>query len=174
LPKRNFLSDFTEALHVGNGHTQLLTMGGVMLSVISMKMDRMKSSTKALAALGAIVVLLLGTWLTRQLWIIDKISGTLPWVLVSSAIAVGMYAILSWLVSIRKAGWLSFLKPAGTATLTCYLMPHLLYSFMTIFGFSTPAWMNEGIMGIISCICFSLLCLFLTWILGKIGLRLKI
>ena len=30
LPKRNFLSDFTEALHVGNGHTQLLTMGGVM------------------------------------------------------------------------------------------------------------------------------------------------
>jgi len=174
LPKRNFLSDFTEALHVGNGHTQLLTMGGVMLSVISMKMDRMKSSTKALAVLGAIVVLLLGTWLTRQLWIIDKISGTLPWVLVSSAIAVGMYAILSWLVSIRKAGWLSFLKPAGTATLTCYLMPHLLYSFMTIFGFSTPAWMNEGIMGIISCICFSLLCLFLTWILGKIGLRLKI
>jgi len=174
LPKLNFLSDFTEALHVGNGHTQLLTMGGVMLSVISMKMDRMKSSTKALAALGAIVVLLLGTWLTRQLWIIDKISGTLPWVLVSSAIAVGMYAILSWLVSIRKAGWLSFLMPAGTATLTCYLMPHLLYSFMTIFGFSTPAWMNEGVVGIINCICFSLLCLFLTWIFGKIGLKLKI
>ncbi len=174
LPKLNFLSDFTNALHVGNGHTQLLTMSGLMLSVISMKLDRKKSSTKALIATGAVVVLLLATWLTRQWWIIDKISGTLPWVLVSSAIAVGMYAILGWLVSIEKAGWLSFLKPAGTATLTCYLMPHLLYSLMIIFGFSTPTWMNDGIVGIINCICFSLLCLLLTWLLGKMGLRLKI
>lgn len=174
LPKINFLGDFANALHIGNGHTQLLTMSGVMLSVISMKLDRKKVSTKALAAVGAVIVLLLATWLARQWWIFDKIGGSLPWVLVSSAIAVGMYALLSWLVSIGKAGWLSFLKPAGTATLTCYLMPHLLYSLMTIFGFSTPAWMNDGVVGIINCICFSLLCLFLTWILGKIGLKLKI
>ncbi len=174
LPKINILSDFADALHVGNGHTQLLTMGGVMLSVISMKMDRMKVSTKALAAAGAVIVLLLATWLARQLWIMDKIAGTLPWVLVSSAIAVGMYAILSWLVSIRRAGWLNFLKPAGTATLTCYLMPHLIYSLMTILGLSTPEWMNDGILGIINCICFSLLCLFMTWILGQMGLKLKI
>lgn len=174
LPKPNFLGDFADALHVGNGHTQLLTMGGVMLSVISMKMDSMKVSTKALTAAGAVIVLLLATWLTRQWWIMDKIGGSLPWVLVSSAIAVGMYAILSWLVSIRRAGWLNFLKPAGTATLTCYLVPHLIYSLMTIFGLSTPEWMNEGIIGIINCICFSLFCLFMTWILGKIGLKLKI
>ena len=174
LPKPNFLGDFADALHVGNGHTQLLTMGGVMLSVISMKMDSMKVSTKALTAAGAVIVLLLATWLTRQWWIMDKIGGSLPWVLVSSAIAVGMYAILSWLVSIRRAGWLNFLKPAGTATLTCYLVPHLIYSLMTIFGFSTPEWMNDGILGIINCICFSLLCLFMTWLLGKAGLKLKI
>ncbi|NLX41242.1 MAG: DUF5009 domain-containing protein [Bacteroidales bacterium] len=174
LPKINFLGDFTDALHVGNGHTQLLTMSGVMLSVISMKLDRKKAFTKALAAIVAVIVLLLATWLTRQWWIIDKIGGSLPWVLVSSAIAVGMYALLSWLVTIGKAGWLSFLRPAGTSTLTCYIMPHLLYSLMTIFGFSTPAWMNDGIVGIINCICFSLLCLFLTWLFGKMGLKLKI
>ena len=174
LPKINLLGDFADALHVGNGHTQLLTMSGVLLSVISMKLDGNKTYIKAMAAAGAIIVLLLATWLTRRLWLIDKIGGTLPWVLISSAISVGMYGLLSWLVSIGKAGWLSFVKPAGTATLTCYMMPHLLYSLMTIFGFSTPAWMNGGILGIINCICFSLLCLLLTWILGKIGLKLKI
>ena len=47
-----------------------------MLSVISMKLDRKKVSTKALAAVGAVIVLLLATWLTRQWWIFDKIGGS--------------------------------------------------------------------------------------------------
>jgi hypothetical protein len=85
-----------------------------------------------------------------------------------------MYALLSWLDSKGWARWMNVIKPAGTATLTCYLMPYLAYAFADLTGWVLPDWFTHGFMGIVNCLCFALVIIGATWVLGKLNIKLKI
>ncbi|HEX2629640.1 MAG TPA: DUF5009 domain-containing protein, partial [Chitinophagaceae bacterium] len=106
---------------------------------------------------------------------ISKIMATPAWVLICSGISVLVFEIIIWLTDTqRKEKWFRIIRPAGTSTLTCYLIPYILYAVYGLIGFRYPAFFNEGIGGIIRSLVISLLVILLVGQMEKIRLKLKI
>ena len=126
LPDGNFLDEFLGILRIGNGAHVALAMGGMILSLISTKYIHVNNRKKIIAALVIVASLLLAGFISRKFWIISKIQATPPWVFYCTAISAGAYAVIYWLVEKGKAHWFNVIKVAGTATLTCYLVPYVI------------------------------------------------
>ena len=174
LPQTNFLDEFINIIHIENGSSAAFTAAGMLFSVIFMKYINVSSKKKVFYISSAVVSLLLIALLSNSVWIISKLSGTPPWVFYCTAIAIGLYGAVYWLAEKGKARWFDIIKPAGTATLTCYLMPYILYSLLSLFGIKFPEYLTSGYAGIFNCIAFSFFTIGVTYLLGKIYIKLKI
>lgn len=176
LPANHALYAFAGAIHIDTGAHCALTMGGVILSVADVKSRTLSGKSRGLIALGLTAMLAILGVVSNQFWIVNKIQATIPWVFYSSAAAVGTYALISWAVQYNKENWFNIIKAAGTATLTCYLVPNIWYCLLSVLEIGTkrPEWCNSGILGILTCVVFSLLCVWTTHLLGKVNIKLKV
>ncbi len=175
MPRPNFLNSFlNDVLHVDNGGLAAFTMGGVLFSLLCAKYRDFDVRKKALWVAVAVVLLCAAGFVARKFWILSKIGATPPWIFYVTAIAVGMYALLTFLSDRGWTGWMKVIGPAGTATLTCYLVPYLAYAFFGLVGLSFPEWSTHGLAGIVKCLCFSLVVIGATWLLGRLSIKLKI
>lgn len=174
IPRESFINTFLNILSIGNGAKVALTMGGVLFSLIIVKYSYMATLKKTLFIIATVALLLIAAVVSNNFWIISKLGSTPPWVLYCSAIAIGTYGLLQWVVSAGKEKWFNIIKPAGTATLTCYLVPYVLYSVFRLTGGSLPEWMKEGEIGLIKCVGFVFLCVGVTALLERFKIKLKI
>ena len=150
----NIVADFADAINLGNGHGAIMALGGV-LTVLAEKHLR---KNKVIFGLGAAVILVLLGTAFHQGWIVSKNIGTLPWCLYVSAISVALYTLLRVLEKKGWTGWSKPLSPAGTATLTVYMIPYVFYSLWVFFSPEIPLWLS-GYAGVLKCALFSALCL---------------
>lgn len=175
LPEPNIVQLVLSTLHLDNASSHLLVMSGVLFSDIcldkaSQWTQKNKSISLLLLAVGCLVVALM----SHQLFITSKLIGTLPWIFFTLAIDMLLYMSFDWVVSIGRSGVLSFLAPAGTATLTCYMLPYILYPIVSLtIGWDWSYAVPEAL-GIIKCMAFSGLCIALTWLLTRKSVKLKI
>ncbi|MBO4230206.1 MAG: DUF5009 domain-containing protein [Bacteroidales bacterium] len=169
----NFISDFARAIHLGNGSCAIMVLGGMMTTLADKRLSEKDVPLRLGAGLGAAILLVLLGWGAHQFWITSKIVGTLPWCLYVSAISVALYTLLRYLERRNWTGWFKPLSPAGTATLTVYMMPYLYYALWVVFSPAGPSWLAGGV-GLLKCALFSMLCIATAWLLGKAGLKLKI
>lgn len=174
FPYPNFLQGMLGVLHIGNGALPAFTMGGMILSILSVQYAQAPVTKKASFTVITVVLCLIAGFISRHFWVLSKIQSTPPWIFYVTAIAVGTYGVISWLVSKGKASWFDIIKPAGTATLTTYLIPYVAYAFADITGIILPDWFTHGVMGIVNCLCFSLVIISVTYLLGKIHIKLKV
>jgi len=174
LPQTNFLDEFLNIVRLGNGSSAAFTAGGMLFSVVFMKYVNVSPKKKFLFISSTVLGFLLIAYVSNYVWIISKLSGTPTWVFYCTAIAIGLYGAIYWLTEKGKASWFNIIKPAGTATLTCYLMPYVLYSLLTISGINFPEYITNGLPGILNSIAFSFLTIGITYLLGKIHIKLKI
>ena len=177
LPEGNFLDEFLHILYKGTGALPALTMGGIIFSLISTKYNRISDRKKITAVLIIVVSLLLAAFISRHFWIISKIQETLPWVFYCTAISIGAYAIIYGLVEIGKAHWFNLIKAAGTATLTCYLVPYVVANIpyhLRQMGVEVPAWINTGYIGLLNSAIYAFMVIGITYLLGRIHIKLKI
>ncbi|MBR3744901.1 MAG: DUF5009 domain-containing protein [Bacteroidales bacterium] len=165
----NYLADFSDALHLGNGHSIIMALGGMICTLAGQKLKKRPLA----AGFAAALVLALLAALTHKWWIISKGLGTLPWCLYVSAISVALYALLRALERRGLMCWARPLDPAGKATLTVYMMPYFFYSFWIFINPTVPGWMS-GWVGVAKCAVFSALCIATAWGIGKLGIKLKI
>jgi hypothetical protein len=91
-----------------------------------------------------------------------------------SAIATGVYSLIYWLVEKGKANWFNIIKTAGTATLTCYLVPYIAYSVSALVGIRLPEFLRVGLMGVLNCAVFAFIIIGITYLAGRIHIKLKI
>lgn len=173
LEGRTFISDFTGVLRLGNGSAAIMAAGGMLLSLAERRLYEKKASVRISCALAASVLLAVMAAVSHNWWIISKNLGTLPWCLYVSSISVALYSFLRILEAYGKTGWFRPLGPSGTATLTVYMMPYLLYSISDIIGLHTPHGL-AGALGLLKCVAFSLVCVFCAGLLGKIGIKLSV
>jgi hypothetical protein len=159
---------------MGNGALPAFTMGGVIVSLISTRYKRLHITKRALFTLAAVAVFFLAGILARKFWILAKIGATPPWVFLVTAIAIATFALLSWLAEKGKAHLFNVIKPAGTATLTCYLVPYVWYGVADVSRYVLPDWIRLGYTGIIKCLVFAFLIIGITHVLGKLHIKLKI
>ena len=174
LPRGNFYNEMLRILHLGNGALPAFTMGGVILSLISTKYRQASAQRRAIYAVSAVTAFFLAGIISRQFWILAKLGATPTWVFFVTAIAIGTYAILLWLAEQGKASWFNVIKPAGTATLTCYLVPYVWYGFADVTGYVLPDWLTHGYLGIIKCLLFAFAIIGITYLLGRVHIKLKI
>ena len=86
-----------------------------------------------------------------------------------------MYAFLYWLIDMKgKKHWFNIIKPAGVATLTCYLMPDVFYKLFKIFSIQFPDVIRTYPVGLLKSLVFALAMIGITALLGKIHIKLKI
>jgi len=172
-PQPNFLESMLSTLHLRNGCLASFALGGIILSVISAKSESTPAGKRLLTATVASIILVILGIIAHVWWIVSKEQETLPWLMWVGAICVFTYSLLRLLEDKQKTKWFGLIRPAGTSTLTVYLIPYLLYTLRSFTSLTTPSWLT-GIVGIGKCFLFALVCIWLAELLGKLGIRLKI
>jgi len=113
--------------------------------------------------------------LTRPLWGISKVMGTPSWTAICAAITALFFAVLHLVADRgRYTRWSRLIEPAGSSTLTCYLVPYFVYALGSMTGLGMPVLLTTGIPGILKSVIFSILIIQLTGLLQRVGIRLKI
>lgn len=143
---------------VGDGSMPALTMAGVVTSVIYSRLVEKNKYAQSVWILMAIAaVMLIGGFALRPYWGISKIRATPSWVMICTAISIAFFVLLTFLTDVKKKqDWFSVIKPAGTSTLTCYLLPYIHYSLYSIIGISLPLVIRTGPAGIIKSLLYAL------------------
>lgn len=161
---------------VGDGAMMAFTMGGVVASVIFQNQVQQGTHWRFV---GILLVLGVGSllfgFITRPFWGVSKLGATPAWVGYCTSISLFAYAFLFWLVDMQgNKRWANFLKPAGTSTLTCYLIPYIWYPLIALLGLSLPLAVRTGIIGLGKSMLFALLIIGITALINKAHIRLKI
>ena len=169
----NIIANFADALHLGNGSCALMAMGGMMLSLCDLRVRKSSEGHQIMLGSCTAVALFLSGLLAHQWWITSKNIGTLPWCLYTSALSVAFYTLLRVQEKHGLTHWFRPFRPAGTATLSVYMMPYIGLALWVIISPSVPEWLGGGI-GVLKCAIYSLACIWLAELLGKINIQLKI
>lgn len=159
------------------GAMTALTIGGAVASQVFWSLQNKPDIFKKLFLYftAAAVVLLIAGFASRPLWGISKIRATPSWVFICSAIMLLSFLVVYFLVDIKsKQHWFNLIKPAGTETLLCYLLPYYYYALVAFTGFALPAFLMAGIPGLVKSLFFSLLIIMFAGWLSKRGVRLKL
>ena len=161
----------------GDGAMPAFVSGGILTTMIFLNYRSQGENGKLFITLFAFAALLIaGGFYMRQYWGgISKIRATPSWVFICSGITIIMFLIIYWIADLKgKAKWFNIIKPAGTNTLTCYMLPYYAYAIVVLLGLSLPSSLLEGGVGLIKSFLFALLMVVLTGVFGKWGLKLKL
>lgn len=163
------------SLGLGNASNSSITMIGVIAAVLYRKFQEKPMKIEIILIVMAIALFIFG-FSTRPLWGISKIRATPSWTTICAAISILSFAILIFLIDRKgKENWFKMIKPAGTSTLTCYLLPYFHNAiFISIIGIHLPLVMRTGVAGIIKSLVFALIIVLITGWLEKRRLRLKV
>lgn len=159
---------------VGDGAFHAFVFGGIITSLLINKFQGYKNPSKFYLVLGSFTLLFAFAGLfTNNFFIISKIGATPPWVFFSLSTAFFLFIFLHWLVDIKKKdNWFNLIQTAGTATLTCYLIPYFYYSFMTIFNLELPETLRTRWVGLVKSLLYAFIIIIITWLLGKIKIKI--
>ncbi len=160
---------------LGNASNSSITILGVICAVLYRKFSEKTIRIEIILILIAVMLFVFG-FATRPLWGISKIRATPSWTTICSAISILAFAFLIFLVDKKgKENWFKAIKPAGTSTLTCYLLPYLHEAiFLSIIGIHLPLIIRTGWAGVIKSLVFALVIVLITGWLEKRRLILKI
>lgn len=124
---------------------------------------------------GGVVMIIAGLMIRPYAGGISKIHATPAWVFICTGLSILFFGWLIWLIDVKgKQRWFASIRPAGTSTLTCYLVPYLLYSIFSLVHFHFPVFLSEGAGGLIRSFVIAFFVIWLTGVMEKYRLRLKI
>jgi heparan-alpha-glucosaminide N-acetyltransferase len=154
-----------------------LVLWGVLATALFQKISSRKDYPWKYAGILALLALLLIMYgfEVRSLGGISKIKATPSWTSICAGISFAAYSLLFLIADkFRLTSWAQIIKPAGSMTLTCYLVPYLIYPVMTLAGLRWPQIMSTGIPGLFKSLLFALAVIWITGLLGRIHIKLKI
>lgn len=125
-----------------------------------------------IAGIGAIALGLLVRPYTEG---ISKIRSTPSWIFICAGISILVFELMIYLVDYKgKKNWFKFIWPAGTATLTCYLLPYFQVAIMRLVHFHYPKFMDEGVGGFFRSWLVAFVIVWIGGLLERKRLKLKI
>ena len=153
-----------------------LGVSGAFASVLLIHWGNREKPFKFVGTMIGLGMLMLALFfVSHPHWIISKIQATPTWLFVCNAISFFMVGIFYFLVDVKnKANWFSIIKPAGTVTLTCYMIPYVWYAVQRLLAFHYPTFLCTGVPGLCRSLLFSLVVVWIAGWLMKVNIRLKI
>jgi heparan-alpha-glucosaminide N-acetyltransferase len=162
---------------IGDASSASLTMAGMMVSLLytGLTGKRKEKLVWMLLAIAGVVMLMFGLVIRPYAQGISKIHSTTAWISICIGISILVFELIIYLVDIKgKQHWFKGIRPAGTSTLTCYLIPYLLYSIYTLIGFHYPDFFNRGFGGISRSFLIAFFVIWIAGLLEKRRIRLRI
>jgi hypothetical protein len=174
IPRHSIISFIPSAIL--GGTLAGLTMGGVLTSFIFRYFTKRKENLRlTLVFLGFSAILIALSVITRPYWGLAKLGSTPAWLFLCSAFTVIAFTIIYWVADVwGKSKWFDLIKPAGTSTILCYLVPYFAYTVVRIIQVQLPDAMVTGGIGLIKSFIFALLCAVITGLLIRAGIRMKL
>ncbi len=174
IPHDSFISFIPSAIL--GGTLTGLTMGGVLTSWLFRyfrKRNENVKMTMLFVAFAALLILL--SVITRPYWKLAKLGATPAWLFLCSGFTLLTFTVVYWIADVKqKANWFTIIRPAGTDTLLCYLIPYFVYAIINATHFHWPDVIITGGVGLIKSLLLALFCVFITGMLNKRGVRLKL
>lgn len=173
LPPLNKNLSFLSVIY--GGTIPALTSAGIVATMLYKKLSVNHSKWIFITLIVIGIIFISFGLLTRPIWGISKLQGTPSWLAVCSGIGFISFAILYFIADIKKqTNWAKIIAPAGTATLTCYMIPYFVYPLKNIIEIRFPEFLNTGIIGLIGSFVFALLVVFFTGWIEEKGYKLKL
>lgn len=162
---------------IGDASSISLMMGGILISLLYTRFVNNKDYKDfwiQLALIGLISIAF-GMFIRPYTGGISKIYATPAWVFICMGITILVFELLIFIVDIKgKNNWFKLIRPAGTSTLTCYLIPYLLYAIFRLIHFHFPPFLSNGAAGIIRSFLIAFLVIGIVYYLEKKRIRLKV
>ena len=153
-----------------------LGMSGIVCSLLmqrAVSSGQYKPFFMTLAGLG--ICMFVFEWLAHPHWIISKILATPTWLFYCLALFFPLFGFIYWLTDIKQIRkWYAPIAPAGSATLTCYIIPYIYYAVIQLLHIHYPSVLCEGIPGLLRSWVFSFLIVWITGWIVKGGIKLKL
>lgn len=153
-----------------------LGMSGILTSMLMIKYADTQKPVKFIGILCLLgVVMLIAALCSHPYWIISKIQATPSWLFYCLALFFPLFGFFYWLTDVKKrTSWFSLIKPAGTATLTCYIIPYIWYAAQQLMEVRYPEILGSGMPGLLKSLIFALVIVQLTGLLVKARIKLKV
>lgn len=173
VQENGFFEAFPAFKLVVSASNHVLVMAGVLCTVFYLKFVKERLSLNRFLCFVVFAGLFFMAYgfAIRPVFPISKIMATPSWTAICMGIGLCSYVFLY--IFVDKLGyykWADPIKPAGTSTLTCYLMPYFIYPIMVLW----PDFLSHGMVGIAKSLLFSLAIIVLVGILEKKNIRLRI
>lgn len=175
------------ARHAGLFHTRLfligdassvsLTMGGIVISEVYARLVSLGKANRVWIVFGLTGILLIALGLLIRPYTdgISKIRSTPAWIFICSGITILVFELMIYLVDIKgKKNWFKLIWPAGTSTLTCYLLPYYQVSLMYLFHLRYPSILNNGFTGLARSMAIAFILIIIVGFMEKKQIRLKV
>lgn len=174
IPKESFINIVPGAIL--GGTLTGLTMGGVLTAMLFKHFRKKNDNLKMTLVFAAFAILLIAaSIITRPYWKLAKLGATPAWLFLCSALTLITFTVIYWIADVKnKAHWFNFIRPAGTDTLLCYLIPYFVYAAIRATHFSWPEPVITGMVGLLKSLLLALFCVFITARLNKAGVKLKL
>jgi heparan-alpha-glucosaminide N-acetyltransferase len=150
----------------------------VMTTVYYKRMSDAGKAKQGLMVLACFIpVLIVAGFALRPFGGIAKLGDTPSWILICTGISVASLIVLAYVTDIQnKQNWWRLIKPAGTITLTCYLLPDIHIAIIKLLGpaVRVPLFFRTGGVGILKSLVFAFLIVLLTGVLEKKKIKLSV
>lgn len=153
-----------------------IALCGLITSLIFFEQGKARTLSTAFkqAAMLAAALLVAGFFL-RPEFKISKIYATPTWCLYSAAACVILFALLYWLVDIKKIqSWTAFFKPAAANPLLTYIIPFIVYAWMQYMHWNWPEVFRSGIPGLIYAISYAVAVMAAVIGLNRLHIKLQL
>lgn len=171
LPRESAVYGLLQVLTIPPGSRCVLCMAGIVTSLVSLRIAGWKPGRKVALVFAVLVGLNVAGIVAHRFWILSKNLETPTTVFFWLSSFILVYCLFQCLVSAGKEGFFRVIRSAGTATLTCYMVPPILYAVM---GLLDIRFKPAGVWGILYCLAFAFACVGITTLMEKGKVKLKI
>lgn len=173
IPKEFFLQQFLQMFYLTPGTKNFYCSAGILVSLLSLRTEGWKPSRRFLLAVCSVAFLVGAAFISHNFWIWSKNLATPPTMFLCTGASIALYCIIRFLVSKGKDGCFRIIRAAGTATLTCYMVPTIVNAVLRLLHLG-PEMNLSGAFGLSKCLLFAFVCVWITALLEKINVKLKI
>jgi predicted acyltransferase len=156
-------------------HTSIVLCGAVCVLLFFAGTPGGDASRRLAAGIALAAVLALCAFLLHQIYPISKIGATPPWALYCAALCSGMFALLYWLIEVRRVSrWTALVQPAAANPLVTYLLPVVLATLMHYLHLRWWPALTHGAGAIAFSMLFAAAVVALVSVLNNYNVKLKL
>ncbi|GGX26272.1 heparan-alpha-glucosaminide N-acetyltransferase domain-containing protein [Aquimarina muelleri] len=151
------------------GTIPAFTTAGIIVILLFQKLSGSVIKWRYISLITLGIVQIIYGLATRPYWGISKIQGTPSWLAICTGIGILLFVLLYYIADVKKqVNWAKIIAPAGTATLTCYMIPYFIYPIRNMIDIRLPDYLNTSIIGLLVSFAFALLVVIFTgWLQQK-------